>query len=584
MKRRGIIFLLLAFLIIPAVSFAKAHAEGKWWENAVFYQIFPLSFYDSSGSRMGDINGITEKLDYLEYLGITAIWLTPIHPVPAGLYHGYALNDFYAVREELGTMEDFERLIKEAKKRGIYIVMDLVMNHTSTEHKWFVESATKQGSKYADYYIWQKNPLPGWENASGNPRQPPWNKYEGEGYRNGHHFYAAFNFTLPDLNYQNPAVREEMNKIAKFWLDKGVKGFRIDAARYLIETGPGNGQKDTPETIDYLRDFSKYVKSVDPDAYVIGEVYAGMDICKRYYNGYPGMDAVFDFDFGGKGGIIQGAFRTGMTTAFYRTIDSFLNIGKRDNVPLSFFSLYFSNHDSGRMPEVLREAANIKAAAAIFFTMPGGAPYIYYGDEIGMREGPRLVGDAEMRNPMHWDSSQFAGFTTGEGVWTRRMHSYHMDPRRAEGRDKEMAENNNVEYQKNDPQSVLQLYRRMIEVRKKYPALYRGEYEELKIDLDNVKVHTDRTSRRPQNPFVAYIRHYGNQAVLVMVNPGRNRVDINQELGSKVLQNGNWKIIDVVYSQDLTGSLPRRMERDLENKRINGRFEARDFIIVVMEK
>lgn len=604
---------MLLVVILIGIPFATSHANSKWWTSAVFYQIFPLSYYDSDDSRKGDIKGITQKLDYLEYLGVTAIWLTPIHPVPKGSYHGYAVNDYYSVRPDMGTLEnynklrkearkgdkadldklvkeaqeqgmkDYEELIKEAHKRGIKVVMDLVINHTSTKHSWFIDAALKEDSKYKDYYIWKKTD-PGWPNASGNSRQPGWQKYEGDGVHSGHVFYAAFNFTLPDLNIKSDIVQKEIEKIAKFWIDKGVDGFRLDAVRYCIETGSGKGQIDTEPTIEYLQTFSKYVKSVNPDVYVIGEVFAGHNICKTYYKGFPGMDAVFDFEIGGKGGVIQGAFQTGRTSAFYKVMNRFLAIGKT-GIPLTFFSPFFSNHDSGRMPETLRTPEKIKAAAAVFFTMPGGAPYIYYGDEIGQREGVEKIGDAQMRNPMYWDSSKWAGFTKAKGPWTRGMKSYYMDPSKADDKNKKKAVNCNVATQKNDPQSVLQMFRKMIAMRKKYKALQTGEYSEIKIDLEKIKIHSKKKStKKPKNPFITYIRSDSETAIMVFVNPGKKVVEIKQDLNNEVLNNGEWEMVESIYSEDLSKPLPKKIKKDILNNKFNLKMEPRGFIVMVLKK
>jgi glycosidase len=307
--------------------------------------------------------------------------------------------------------------------------------------------------------------------------------------RDGQAYYAAFNFTIPDLNHNNTAVRDEFRKIAKFWINKGVDGFRIDAARYLIENGP-NQQTDTPETIKYLHDFAAYVKTINPNVYVVAEVYAGVAVTEKYY--MPGgMDAVFCFDIGGKGGSIQGTFATGKTAAFYQTVDALVATA-REGVPSTFYSHFFSNHDSGRLPENLREPDKIKAAAVAMFTIPGGAPYIYYGDEIGEREGFNMIGDANKRNPMWWNGENNAGFTTRSSAWVKKMKV-------------EFYTNCNVALQIVDPQSTLSLFRKLIRLREAQPVLQNGSYEYIKMDLTHMTMTDEPETVIDKNPLIPFV-------------------------------------------------------------------------------
>ena len=475
-------FILAGLIAISANLYSAENSGGKWWESAVFYQIFPMSYMDTDADGYGDLKGIAQKLDYMADLGITAIWLNPINDRQDTFYHGYAVTDFYGIWPKLGTMADFELLVKEAHKRDIKIVLDLVMNHAALANPWFMDSATNAASKYADWFLWRKD-NPGWPNAAGSTQQPAWNEYKTEGARKGQFYYAAFNFTIPDFNHTNPEVKKEFQKIAKFWLDKGADGFRIDGARYVIETGPDT-EKDTSETIAYLNEFAKYVKSVNPNAYVIAEVFAGMDVAAKYYV-EGGLDAVFSFDFGGKGATIQTTFAASKVEVFEKVMNQFINnVIKSGVAPVWFFSHFFSNHDSGRSTENLRDYDKIKSAAVIFFTLPGGAPYIYYGDEIGMREGLNNIGDSAMRNPMQWDSSLNAGFTTKKSAWTQGMKKFYMDPAKATtAAEKKEATNQNVVYQEKDAQSVLNLFKKVIALRKQYYKVFEsGEYQQIKID------------------------------------------------------------------------------------------------------
>ena len=472
--------LLLALIMVSAAT--SLFGASKWWQDAVFYQIFPYSFYDSDGDKYGDFNGITAKLDYLNYLGVTAVWLCPINTRPEGMYHGYAVSDYYAVDPKLGTMADFEKLVKEAHKKNIKIVFDFVMNHTSVENAWFLDSLNTKGSKYNDWYLWEKK-NPGWPNPTGNTKQPSWNLYDKPGLHNAEFYYAAFNMTIPDLNHQNINVKNEMYKIAKYWLDKGVDGFRIDAARYLIETGPNEKQIDTPETIKYLTDFANYCKKINPDTYVIAEVYAGIDITSKYYDPKGGLDGVFDFEIGGKGGVIMGALQVGKPGGFINILKTFTS---KKGIPIQFYSQFFSNHDSGRLPENLKDPIKIKAAAAMFFTVPGGAPYIYYGDEIGLMEDYESFGDVNMRGCMMWNAEKNGGFTANDWTWTKKMKKYYLDPATAEDKYKKEAMNLNVDYEKKDHQSVLQLFRKLIDWRKKYDVLKNGDFQFIDVKIESL--------------------------------------------------------------------------------------------------
>lgn len=551
---------------------STASSSAKWWQSAVFYEIFPLSFLDTTADGKGDLNGITAKLDYLKSLGITAIWLTPINAHQPDAYHGYAVDDYYTVDPILGTMEDFQKLLSEAHSRGIKIVMDLVMNHTSKFNPWFIASANNDPA-YKDWYIWLPSDPGGWANASGNTQMPAWNRLDNSQYkRNGQVYYAAFNMTIPDLNHNNPAVRAEFRKIAKFWLDKGVDGFRIDAARYLIEAGPGGSghELDTPETITYLNDYAAYVKSINPNAYVIAEVFAGLDITAKYYRA-GGLDAVFCFDLGDNTGAIKGTFATGKTSSYYQQVQKLASIAA-GGVPSTFFSHFFSNHDSGRLPENLREPDKIKAAAVSMFAAPGGAPYIYYGDEIGEREGYNLIGDAAKRNPMWWSNTSNAGFTARSGAWVKRMKI-------------EFYTNCNVAMQINDPQSVWSLFKQLIALRESQPVLQTGSYEYINMDLTKMKYTDDRSATIDKNPLISFVRVLGNQAAVVLVNPGKHPIQFKQDVASPFIQahKNNLKVVASLYSKDLTRPLPD----NIANKILSGTFDmtlqGRDFVVLIVE-
>ena len=263
MYKRIFLSLLLILLIPSCVPAAptiaptpiKESTPVNWWSNDVFYEIFVRSFNDSNGDGIGDFNGITQKLDYLQELGVTAIWLMPIFPSPS--YHGYDVTDYYDVNPQYGTMDDFKTLVEEAHKRDIRIIIDLVINHTSDKHPWFKEAKKDPNSPYRDWYIWSKT----------DPKYlGPWGERVWHSSTSGF-YYGIFEAFMPDLNYKNPAVTDEMKKVASFWLkDIGVDGFRLDAAKHLIEEG--SKQENTKAThLWYQNEFYPATKAINPEVH-----------------------------------------------------------------------------------------------------------------------------------------------------------------------------------------------------------------------------------------------------------------------------------------------------------------------------
>uniref|UniRef100_UPI003566BDE2 alpha-amylase family glycosyl hydrolase n=1 Tax=Pseudoalteromonas sp. TaxID=53249 RepID=UPI003566BDE2 len=280
-----------------ATASKVAQQATPWWQQAIFYQIWPRSFYDSDNDGHGDFNGMTAKLPYLQQLGVNALWLTPMFAAPS--YHGYDFTEFYQVESDYGTMAEFEAFIKAADDKGMKVILDLVINHISSKHDWFQRSAQQQ-APFSDYFIWRDD-LPkagsGWGHAWSNNDKPEavwhWNETRQQ------YYYGAFGASQPDLNLRHPDVVSEMKKMAKFWLDKGVAGFRLDAVRFAMEGG-ADAQADTQETIEYWQDFNQYVKSVNPEAYLVGEAWADLPIAARYYGAGKGLDQGFDFEVGYK--------------------------------------------------------------------------------------------------------------------------------------------------------------------------------------------------------------------------------------------------------------------------------------------
>lgn len=464
-------------------------ATKPWWQDAVVYQIWPRSFADSNNDGHGDFAGIQSKLAYLQDLGVDAIWLTPIFEAPS--YHGYDFTEFYQVEQDYGSMAQFEALLADAKSRNIRIILDLVINHISDRHDWFVRSA-KGEAPFKDYFIWRSDlPKDGWGPAWDSSTIDPkvvWHYHP----ERKQYYYAAFGASQPDLNLQHPDVIAEMKKMAKFWLDKGVAGFRLDAVRYAIENGPGQ-QADTSETIQYWQDFSAYVRSIAPDTLLVGEAWADLPVAAQYYGDGKALDAGFDFDFGYK--VLALLQSDGAVKAEFGTMQSTKNNSQQPlqanyadrlaaKVPMGYFSPFLTNHDQPRVGwQLSGHQAKAKLAAAMLFASPGTS-YVYYGEEIGLTQ----ASDAEhiqRRAPMLWDKSHQAGFTTAEQAW---VQSADLFPPQQSTRwwapflSVQLSGDNTVADQQKQPKSLWHLYKTLIQLKKQRPEFsVAGSYQAVEI-------------------------------------------------------------------------------------------------------
>lgn len=468
----------------PAATAAQAwqnHSGKSWWQDAVVYQIWPRSFADSNQDGHGDFAGIQSKLPYLQELGIDAIWLTPVFEAPS--YHGYDFTEFYQVEQDYGTMAQFEAMLADAKSRNIRIILDLVINHISDRHDWFVRSANGE-APYKDYFIWRADlPADGWGPAWDSSKVDPKAVWHYNPQRK-QYYYAAFGASQPDLNLQHPDVIAEMKKMAKFWLDKGVAGFRLDAVRYAIENGPGQ-QADTRETIQYWQDFSAYVRSIAPDTLLVGEAWADLPVAAKYYGDGKALDAGFDFDFGYK--VLALLNTATAVNAEFGTMNSAssqddkaqnaaavqplqANYAERvaAGVPMGYFSPFLTNHDQPRLGWQLQgDQAKAKLAAAMLFASPG-TTYLYYGEEIGMTQ----ASDAEhiqRRAPMLWDKSHQAGFTQAQQAWVQSAALFPPQQGTAWWEPFFTAQLNadrTVADQQQQPKSLWHLYKTLIQLKK----------------------------------------------------------------------------------------------------------------------
>jgi alpha-amylase len=455
---------------------ARRTGASGWWDTAIFYEVFVRSFNDSrtgplANDGIGDLQGLIEKLDYLNDgdpatqtdLGITALWLMPICPSPS--YHGYDITDYTDIEPDYGTREDFARLMKEAHRRGIRIVIDLVLNHCSNRHPWFIEAQSGPSSPKRDWFIWRDQPT----DYKGPWGERIWHRPRGS---EGPYYYGMFSGDMPDLNYRNSEVTAAAREIVHTWLtDLGADGFRLDAIRHLIEDGPV--QENTPETHDWLRGYHTHSKQVSPEAFSIGEVWSTTAIQASYVGDQ--LDAVFEFELSqalvdavrdGKAGKLPDAIK--LNSQAFAT---------------NQFGIFLTNHDQTRVMTMLlkgsdqnREKAMAKAklAAKLLMLLPG-IPFVYYGEEIGM------VGDKpdpNIRTPMQWADAPAAGFTMAERAW--KAPNWNEDSRGTA----------NVQHQESQADSLLTLYKQMIRMRHREPALSRGEIEVLETGSPRVLAFT----------------------------------------------------------------------------------------------
>lgn len=466
-----------------------------WWNDTVFYEIFVRSFYDSDNDGIGDIKGLISKLDYLndgdpetkDDLGITGIWLMPIFPSTS--YHGYDVIDYRNINPELGTMEDFELFLDEAHKRGIKVIIDFVINHTSVQHPWFIESRGDKESAYRDWYIWSDTDLayPG-----------PWGQDVWHFNFDNTYYYGVFWSGMPDLNYTNPDVTNEIFEITDFWLsDVGVDGFRIDGALHLIEDG--EVQKNTEATHLWFREFYQHYKNINPEAMTVGEVWDTNFSAVKYVKDDE-FDLVFDFEQSES--IMQGV----MGSDGQRVLNA---LAFNYNLyPILQKANFLTNHDMNRVMHVFQgNEDKAKAAAVILLTAPG-VPFIYYGEEIGMLGSKP---DEDIRLPMQWSPDQFAGFS--EAIPWRTINSNYPEW--------------NVETLTNREGSIINLYRSLIHARSINPALRVGEFQTLNTNERNV---------------IAYARILEDQIVIVIINLDNESKDVSLDIPSGMLAIGDYPI------------------------------------------
>ncbi|MFX1255765.1 MAG: alpha-amylase family glycosyl hydrolase [Promethearchaeota archaeon] len=517
--------------------------QAPWWKTAVFYQIYPRSYADSTGNGIGDLRGIINRFSHIEKLGIDAIWFSPFFNSPQKDF-GYDISDYKSINPEYGSMADFDELLQLAHKKGIKIVLDMVLNHTSDQHTWFLESRKSKDNTYRDWYIWR----------DGKGRKPPnnWNSaFGGSAWaydeQTGQWYYHRFVKEQPDLNYRNPKVKEAMFDQMRFWLDKGVDGFRLDVINMIFEYEdlrnnprslrllPSNKHtaylfqnhlydQDLPETHTFCRELRKLVDSYSGDRVLIGEVFSTFNAIRSFYGNNDELHLVFNFDF------MKRPFKA-------QSFQEAIEISEKEFFNPLWPCYVFSNHDDIRLISRMRNDIRKARLLALMLLTLRGAPFIYYGEEIGMKQAkiprnkvldplgkrfwysPIPIGRDGCRTPMQWDDSINAGFSSQEvETWLPIPQDYKII---------------NVKNQESDPNSMLNFYKTLLKIHKEQKSLQLGE-------LEIIPLHKN---------CVSYIRSYQSEKSLIVLNFSKKSLLISYREASREIQG---KIIFSTYNQAST--------------------------------
>ncbi|MFC1513908.1 alpha-amylase family glycosyl hydrolase [candidate division KSB1 bacterium] len=476
-------YLKSGILLIVLFIFSYCRYSGKeisLWRNGVTYEILVLSFADSDGDGKGDINGLTQKLDYIKNLGAEAVWLLPLSPSPS--YHKYDVTDYYDIHPDYGSLDDFKKFIHEAHENDIKVIIDLVINHTSSLHPWFLEAKSDRNSPYRDYYVWAKDEEIETQfsrEEKGAFGQNVWYRNQGDDQK----YYAYFYYGMPDLNFDNPAVRNEAFKIGRYWLEEiGVDGFRLDAAKHIF---PDDRSEDNQK---WWVEFRKEMRKIRKDVYLVGEVMDNTEIITPYFEG---LDALFNFPAASdildavknenSGKLVDNLIKT--RNVYGAVSEDFLD------------AVFLTNHDQNRVMSVFEgNIGHAKIAASILMTLPG-APYIYYGEELGMF-GRKP--DEYIREPFIW-SEDVNEFQTN---WIEARYSTESTVISAE---KQLLDEN----------SLLSHYRSLISLRKRSNTLLHGEIGRNGIKSSNI---------------LSYFRTLGNDSLLVMHNLSEETVEVEMQV------------------------------------------------------
>ena len=523
-----------------------------WWQKGIVYQVYPRSFYDADGDGTGDLRGIMEKLDYLKWLGVTGVWVSPIYPSPMDDF-GYDITDYTGIEPIFGTMEDFDRLLEATHEKGMKLILDLVPNHTSYLHPWFKESRSSKDNPKRDWYIW-KDPKP-----DGSPPTNWQSVFGGSGWEfdeaTGQYYYHAFLKEQPDLNWRNPEVKKAMLDVMRFWLKKGVDGFRVDVIWHMIKD---DLFRDNPPNPDYKEGKPDYVRNINAysedqplvheviaemrkvmeefgERLLIGEIYLPIDKLVTYYGKEnAGVHLPFNFQ------LIKVNWSA---ENLYKLINEY----EGSLPPGGWPNWVLGNHDKSRIVSRVGEK-QARLGAVLLLTLRG-TPTIYYGDEIGMKDvkiPPERIRDPKeftmpgysrdpQRTPMQWNSKAFAGFSITE-PWLPIADDY---------------ESHNVETEQQDPDSMLSLHKRLIELRQQEPALQVGEF--LPVGLEN--------------NLMLYKRKFGEDEFLIAINFGEETASFRPDI-------------------ELSGKIVAATLSSLEGKEIRKQFEltGEEAIVIKLAK
>lgn len=548
----------LAVLLCTSLSAPWLHsqtqsvdAEGhQWWQHAVFYEIYPRSFADSNNDGIGDLNGITSKLDYLKKLGVDAIWITPCFPSPQ-VDFGYDVSDYENIDPMYGTLADFDRMASEAKQRDVRIILDFVLNHTSDQHNWFIDSKSSKTAEHRDWYIW-KDPKPGggvpnnWISGFGGSTwklDPTTNQYY------YHYFYAE----QPDLNWHNPAVEKAMFDSNRFWYKRGVSGFRLDAVDTLFEDPDLRDNPILPGTSDHgdpnmantyntklpeVHDVLKRLRKVadESNAVLIGETWTrDAAELKQYYGDHSDeLQMPMDLMFAVVDRVSAPAFRAQIAAA-----DS------SGGWPVYLVSNHDKTRSYNRYGDGKHNDEIAKLIAGLYLTLRG-TPIMYYGEELGMENNdpkrkedvkdpvgrvgwPKDKGRDGERTPMQWSTATNAGFSTAK-PWLPVPASY---------------KTHNVETEEKDPRSVLTFYQKLLALRHQDRALLDGEYLPLNQNDPNV---------------LAYIRHYKDEYVLVALNMSGSAQKVSLDLSPAQLSSAKAEVLLTTSQKPQSTMAPLQIE------------------------
>ena len=483
--------------------------NNLWYKNAVFYEISVRAFKDSNGDGHGDLRGLTEKLDYLQTLGVDCIWIMPIYPSPLR-DDGYDIADYYSVDSAYGSLDELKDLIEAAHQRGIRIIMDLVLNHTSDAHPWFQASRSDRSSPYRDYYVWNDDnkKYADVRIIFSDVEKSNWTWDE----KAGQYFWHRFYSTQPDLNFDNPKVRDEMLNVMRFWLTLGIDGFRVDAPTYLFER-EGTNCESLPETHAYLKRIRSMMDAEFPSAIMLAESNQWPGELARYFDAGDEFHMAFHFPLmprmylalaQGNASAIINILKE--TPAIPESCQWILFLRNHDELSLEmvtenereFMWLEYAPEPQmilnlgirRRLAPIMRnDRRKIEVVNSLLFTLPG-SPILYYGDEIGMGDNLNLPDRNGVRTPMQWDNSPNAGFSTGKpfSELVKGDLGYQQT---------------NVASQLNDLSSLFRCIKRMIAIRKEHAAFGSGGMEW--IDMGKPSV-------------AAYLRRYQDDVILVINN------------------------------------------------------------------